>query len=137
MSTETVRHYFHVICLKAGLTGNQFHPHALRHSFAHILLESGNSSAVVASLMNHSSSVTTEKFYLRESAEELTARANIPWLQGQDKKRKLETVLPVFLDDSKHAKEHKAKKERQINKSKTHLASLAMFKPLPVDALHT
>ncbi len=132
ISTGTVRQYFHLICLKAGLQGEQFHPHALRHSFAHILLESGNTSAVVASLMNHSSSVTTEKFYLRESAEEVTSRANIPWLQGTDKKRQQEPVLPAFLNNRK---EHKEKKERKTKKIKTNLSSLAMFKPLPLDNL--
>jgi hypothetical protein len=131
ISTASVRNHFNVICRKAGLEGAQFHPHALRHSFAHILLESGNTSAIVASLMNHASSATTEKFYLRESAEELTARANIPWLQGADKKRKLEPVIPSFLDDSKHVKENTKKKERRKKQKVTKLGSLAMFEPLP------
>ena len=130
ISTATVRMYFHAICLKAGLQGEQFHPHALRHSFAHILLESGNNSAVVASLMNHSSSATTEKFYLRESAEQVTSRAKIPWLPttGLDNKRKLEAVLPKFLDDSQNVKKHREKKDRATKRAKIKVGSLDMFK---------
>ena len=73
MSTATVREQFNGICSKAGLNGEQFHPRALHHSFARILLESGNDVTLIAK--NLSSSVkcsTTEKFYLKESVEELT-----------------------------------------------------------------
>jgi hypothetical protein len=135
ISTATVRHYFHVICRNAGLQGAQFRPHALRHSFAHILLESGNSSSIVAGLMNHTSSATTEKFYLRESAEQITSRANIPWLPAADKKRQLDPVVPVFLDQNKHTKGHQQKKERTTKKAKTALVDLSMFKQLPLDRL--
>lgn len=130
ISTSTVRGYFKKICLTAELDGKQFHPHSLRHSFAHILLESGNSSSVVASLMNHASSTTTEKFYLKESAEQLTQRASIPWMKDTDKKRKREPTVPAFLDDSKHVKANQKKKERKTKRDKKNLASLAMFKPL-------
>ncbi len=40
ISTATIRLAFHGLCSAAGLTGKEFHPHALRHSYAHILLES-------------------------------------------------------------------------------------------------
>jgi hypothetical protein len=133
--TSTARQYFNILCLKAGLKGDQFHPHALRHSFAHILLESGNTSSVVASLMNHASSSTTEKFYLKESAEELTARANIPWLHDTDKKRKREPIVPVFLSDGQDNIEHKKKVANKKKKKKEKLGSLSMFKSFPVKTL--
>jgi hypothetical protein len=133
ISTSTVRQYFNAICLKAGLKGEQFHPHALRHSFAHILLESGNTSSIVANLMNHASSTTTEKFYLRESAEQITARAIIPWMKNTDKKRTREPIVPTFLEESDHSKEQQKRQERKKKRKKTKLGSLAMFKPLPLE----
>ena len=52
---------------------------------------------VVAKCLNHSSSETTEKFYLKENIEEVTDRASIPWLHEASKKR--EVALPTFLDN--------------------------------------
>jgi hypothetical protein len=95
ISTSSVRWQFRVICRKAGLDGAKFHPHALRHICAHILLESGNSSSVVANLLKHASSATTEHIDQRESDEQLTDRANIPWLAENVKKRKREPVVPA------------------------------------------
>jgi site-specific recombinase XerD len=42
ITTESICRVFHDMCTTAGLKGKQFHPHALRHSYAHILLETGN-----------------------------------------------------------------------------------------------
>jgi integrase len=82
VTTNAIRGRFSKLCAAAGLAGRQFHPHALRHSFAHMLLEAGNSVDVVSKCLNHSSSAITEAVYLRESATELLRRANIPWLRG-------------------------------------------------------
>ncbi len=46
----------------AGLEGVTFHD--LRHAFASIMVERGVSSAVLASLMGHTSPTTTEKVYI-------------------------------------------------------------------------
>ena len=71
---------------RAGVTGPHVHPHALRHTFAHLLLESGNDPGLVSKMMGHSSSRTTEMYYLKESAVEASKRCNIPWLV-KDKKQ--------------------------------------------------
>jgi site-specific recombinase XerD len=94
--TETVRSHFGKLCSNAGLLGERYRPHSLRHSFAHILLESGNSVEIVSKLINHSSVRTTEKHYLKESALEVTQRANLPWLSAQDKGCAPNPV-PLFL----------------------------------------
>jgi integrase len=98
LTTATVRGMFGKLFRKIGLQGQEFHPHALRHSYAHILLESGNSVDQVSKLLNHSSVAVTEKFYLRESAAQVAERANIPWLPNS-KKRERE-VVPAFLSDN-------------------------------------
>lgn len=78
---------------RAGVVGPHVHPHSLRHTFAHLLLESGNDPGLVSKMMGHSSSKTTEMYYLKESAVEASKRCNIPWLV-KDKKQE---PLPNFL----------------------------------------
>ena len=96
VTAETTRKMFKNLCTKAGLTGPRFHPHALRHYYAHLLLGTGNSVDFVSKCMNHSNSSVTESFYLEESPAELLERANISWLSGSDKETP--TSLPSFLD---------------------------------------
>ena len=98
VSTTFVRKRFHKICAKSGLSGGQFHPHALRHCYAHILLEVGNPVSRVSKLINHASIKTTEKFYLRHSSEEVTNSANIPWMK-KSSKRDRKAIVPNFLDN--------------------------------------
>ena len=68
MSTDAIRDTFKRLCIAAGLHGKEFHPHALRHTYAHLLLETGNSVDIVAKCLNHSNSKVTEQFYLKENA---------------------------------------------------------------------
>jgi integrase len=104
LTTGTIRDRFQDMCRLAGLQGQQFHPHALRHCYSHILLELGNSADVVSKLINHSSVKTTEKYYLKESAVQVTDRAIIPWMK-RGKKQK-ENPVPSFLmgEDGKQKK---------------------------------
>lgn len=113
LSTHHLRECFNNIIKRSGLVGKHLHPHALRHSFAHMLLESGNDIECVSKIMGHSSSKTTSQFYLKESAAEATARANIPWLVKNDNKKK---IIPDFLlvpksiektNEKKRASRHK------------------------------
>ena len=76
----------------------------------------GASVDVVAKCLNHSSSKTTAKFYLKESIEEVTNRANIPWLQGSSRKR--EPPLPAFLDCAgESSKEKQANKRQKLDQA--------------------
>lgn len=95
LSPEGFRTRFTKMCKEAGLVGKQFHPHALRHCYSHILLELGNSSETISKLINHSSVATTQRYYLKENAAEVSERANIPWLKQQITKRK--NSVPSFL----------------------------------------
>jgi site-specific recombinase XerD len=93
ISTGTVRSLFTKLKKLSGCEGSHIHVHSVRHSFAHILLENGNSIEVVSKLMGHSSVATTQSYYLKENAVEVAQRANIPWLGKQEKQR----ITPSFL----------------------------------------
>lgn len=80
LSTRSFRERFGRMCHLAGLKGPHLHLHALRHSYAHIMLEVGNSVEVVSKLLGHADVDTTQKYYLREQAADVAKRANIPWI---------------------------------------------------------
>lgn len=99
---------FRKICQVAGLKGRQFHPHALRHSYAHMLHVCGNRPEVVSKMLGHTSVETTNRYYLPESAEDVIHRAHIPWLPPNSsppssslEKKKLTSgkkhLIPQFL----------------------------------------
>ncbi len=94
LKESTVRMRFHRWCKKSGLVGRHLHPHSLRHSYAHLLLEAGNDIHDVSKLMGHSSIATTEMFYLKESSAEVAKRANIPWLNKSSTEG---NPIPKFL----------------------------------------
>lgn len=136
-TTDCIRNRFKQMCQKCGLEGREFHPHALRHTNAHILLECGNSVESVSKCLNHSSTSTTQKFYLTESAAEVQSRCNIPWArmesESEKRKRALDS-LPGFLKDgaqggggssSSRTQDPEAKKRRRAEKA----AILESFRP--------
>lgn len=92
VSCQFFRSRFLRMCKLAGLAGKEFHLHALRHCYAHILHELGNSAETVSKLVNHLSVETTQKYYLKEDAAEVANRAIIPWL-----KCKRVNPVPNFL----------------------------------------
>ena len=103
MSTEGIRGRFHRLCQRCGLEGREFHPHALRHTHAHILLECGNTVEAVSKCLNHSSTVVTQQVYLRESAAEVQARCITPWAPPEtagEKQERALSALPGFLRHS-------------------------------------
>ena len=93
ISTSYIRSLFRKMCSNAGLTGTHLHPHSLRHSYAHILLEMGNNVSVISKLLGHTNISTTESYYLKEDAASVAQRANIPWLDNTKKKK----MIPDFL----------------------------------------
>ena len=97
------------IASSAGLIGKHIHAHSLRHSFAHILLETGNKPELVSKMLGHTSTLTTEYYYLKESAAEASKRMNIPWLERTVQ----ENPVPSFLNNNKSEKIlKKSKNER-------------------------
>lgn len=93
-----IRKRFKDVCWRAGLDGPHLHPHSLRHSYAHILLETGNDVHTISKLLGHASTAITEAFYLKESAAQVASRANIPWL---DKSQASSNPVPQFLSACK------------------------------------
>ena len=134
VTTMTIRNLFNKIVKKSNLTGKHLHPHAMRHSFAHILLESGNDVEAVSKIMGHSSSKTTSEFYLRENAAEVAARSNIPWL----KKEPVKKIVPDFLltnttNSDVKKKEKRRKKVRIFKELNQALSSLSLSASLPAE----
>lgn len=107
MSPASISATIKRIARKAGVSGKHVHAHSLRHSFAHILLESGNDPELVSKMLGHTSTSTTEYYYLKESAAEASKRMNIPWLERQEQP----SPVPNFL-------ENKQKKPRPPKPSK-------------------
>lgn len=119
ITTAAIRRRFKALCKACGLVGECMHPHALRHSFAHLMLDNGNSPALVAKLLNHTSSAVTEKYYLKENAHEVMSRVKCSWStvdanSGEtEKKRK----VPNFLNEARATapeKDRQRKKKRRI-----------------------
>ena len=128
MSTANVRYRFKTIIKKAGLSGSHLHPHALRHTFAHMMLKTGNAVETVAKLLHHASPKTTQQFYLRESAVEVAARANIPWLDNNNAPKG--PIIPIFLGQHHRPVQDEKTERKRAKKSKNRrkaMASLEMF----------
>jgi len=136
ISTDCIRQRFKRLCQTCGLEGREFHPHALRHTNAHILLECGNSVEAVSKCLNHRSSSTTQKFYLSESAVEVQARCNIPWAHVEteaEKRQRALDSLPSFLKDgvaSSAKNKSKNDKESKTQRRAEKKALLESFRPL-------
>ena len=113
LTTACIRNIFSRICKKAGVVGDHVHPHSMRHSFAHMLLDSGNSTETVSKIMGHSDSSTTSKFYLKESGLEASEKANIPWLNHEKEKK---DVIPNFLkpDVKRRDTAERTKKKKKV-----------------------
>jgi len=110
VSRCTIRAIFKRLCDRVGLSGSHLHPHALRHTYAHMLLESGNSIDIISKLIGHSNSLTTESFYLKESAVEVANRANIPWLSKAKPEKKIPDFLMNQRDDKRGVTENERKR---------------------------
>lgn len=110
LTTTAIRANFHAVCSTAGLVKSmEHHPHALRHSYAHILLEQGNTPEIVSKLLGHTSVSTTEEYYIKENAMQLLQRANVPWLKTQVPEQE---PLPSFLRDVSMTEEEKREKNK-------------------------
>ena len=127
ITTHTLRNSFRGMCRRAGLEGPHLHPHSIRHSYAHILLELGNDVDKVAKMLGHANSNTTEKFYLKESAAEAASRADIPWLNNDTQKSG--PVVPAFLAAKGNAEA--AARTKKFKKKRKKLAALSRSIVLP------
>ena len=88
LSTSALSNAFRRICHRAGFTDHRAHLHAMRHSCAHRLLDSGNTPRQIAAYLGHSSASTTEKYYLRENPTDVTKHMHLPteWTPQQPQK---------------------------------------------------
>lgn len=110
ISPSMIYNVIKALSKSSGLEGREFHPHAFRHTYAHILLECGNSVETVSKLLNHKSVNTTMNYYLKENSAELAARSNIPWLQ---KNKEPTNPVPKFLQP-KNTPRKKNERRKQV-----------------------
>jgi integrase len=111
ISTNRINSIIKNIALKAGIEGPHIHAHSIRHSFAHILLESGNRPEMVSKMLGHSNTQTTEQYYLKESAVEVAKRSNIPWLVKTNY-----DPVPTFMNNNNNNKKPNRKEKNAILK---------------------
>jgi len=139
ISTHRINTIIKNIGKRAGVEGPHVHAHSLRHTFAHNLLEEGNKPELVSKMLGHASSLTTEKYYLKESAAEVSTRLNIPWLSRE----KANATLPSFLKDDRslsggelrsHGKE-KVRDDKNKKKKITKLEKQKLFMQLKTGML--
>ena len=69
----------------AGLSGTCYHPHAFRHTYAHILLDLGVPVHVIQRCLGHKSISTTLNFYLKRNGADASKEVN----DMLDRKREL------------------------------------------------
>ncbi len=105
------------------MSGTHLHPHSLRHSYGHLLLEAGNSVHEVSKLLGHSNIATTEMFYLKESSADVAKRANIPWLTKPEK----QDNLPKFLVPNSSTQTNKEKQDRERKRRMKNMAKIGGF----------
>lgn len=128
LKEASVRKRFHMWCRKAGLSGAHLHPHSLRHSYGHLLIEAGNSVHEVSKLLGHANISTTEMFYLKESAVDVAKRANIPWLAKPEKHEILPKFLSSPLNASSLDEELKEKKNQERKRRMKNMAKMMDFR---------
>lgn len=84
LSRTSLTNIFKGICKRAGLDKDKRdHPHAMRHTYAHQLLDDGNDITVVKSELGHRSLKTTAR-YVRESRDATMKKLKTPVSWNQD-----------------------------------------------------
>lgn len=78
IGTRQLREWWYRVCDHAGVTGPHCHPHAARHFVAHRLFANGNSLAIIAKFLGHSSIETTNRHYMRLSFAETMDHIKLP-----------------------------------------------------------
>jgi integrase len=128
MHSDTIRKQFKDITASINIKGNVFHPHALRHTFAHNSLAHGASLSAISCQMHHKSTKTTSEFYLKEDAKYVSAMLHNVFMDCGDVEET--PPLPSWLigenNGIKRAKK-RALKERDVNERRQ---KIKQFKPL-------
>jgi hypothetical protein len=91
------------------------------------MLESNLDVAVVSKLLNHDSTVTTEKFYLKESIAELLERVDIPMYRERKVDTHKKSTMPSFLVSA-----HGSKKERRMKRTARIASRMDLLKTLSI-----
>ena len=116
-TTMFFQNLFKTIAHRAGYNGAEIHVHAIRHTVARNLLESGNTMDDIGKYLGHANPATTAKFYANLSVKETIDRMNTECIGGTDNKSKKVPQIPTFEENNiaKHKKKNKLRKLADIN----------------------
>ena len=92
LSTDQIRRNLYKIVQEAGL--KHITPHALRHSFATMMLEGGATLEEVSKLLRHSNITTTHSFYIHQTQRD-TSENNIIFNRSKVNKDNDKPIEPV------------------------------------------
>jgi len=112
ITTSAIRQLIKKTAERAGVEGSHVHPHSFRHTYAHMLLESGNNIGTVSKMLGHSTSSVTEQFYLKESQSQVVKRANIPWMDDA----KPASIVPKFMEKMAESERKRNKKQKRTTR---------------------
>lgn len=76
----TIGKVFKKVCKRAGVEGDQVHPHACRKTVVVNLMKDGNTIDNVAKFIGHANPITTAQHYWVTTPAELVASMNTSWL---------------------------------------------------------
>jgi integrase len=113
MQTNVFQKIFKQLAEKANITGKNAHIHAIRHTVGFLMSELGNNIEAVAKFLDHSTPMTTQKYYVKYSCNENMNRMSVPWF---DKKVEDKVEVPKCLINEQ--KQDKPNQEDKPNKKK-------------------
>lgn len=112
-STRYFQLLFKEIAKRCGYDGDEIHVHAIRHSVARNLLESGNSMEEIGKFLGHANPMTTAKFYANLSTKETIDRMDTTAIGGTNKKGVHVPQIPNF--NTKKKKKRNKMAEAMLN----------------------
>ena len=105
ISTSTVRRVFHELHTAVGLTGGQYHPHAMRHVNIQSQSAMGQTDAQIAKTVGHADPAVTTKHYTKPIEGQFKDATFAPW--HDDCKTKSKPRVPKDLMPKKKTKKRK------------------------------
>lgn len=103
-SISFVQNVFYTVAKNANLKGEHIHPHAVRHSVAYNLIESGNTMEQVGNFLGHSDPSTTSKYYVKMSVKEIIKGMDTTCIGGCDMKKNHKPDVPIFSNENNKKK---------------------------------
>jgi integrase len=131
--TNRIRETFADIAYAAKLEGTHYHPHSMRHTFAHMCKEQNMSLDDLRDQLNHTSSRTTAKSYVDKSAKQTTACLNHPF--ADSKPPSVAPPVLKWIQGCKKAKRQKIIDDRHIENAKSKYSNATTLSELKLSTI--